>query len=79
MEPRKYTGNESTVQNRGQVAPHGRKSRASTGAAGRESRDGMRTLIWSVVFLLVIVGLVLFFRFEGDVVPLLGGNAGGRQ
>ena len=67
MNQGQYTGKPDGPQG---SAPDGERLEKS----GRSLRGVQRATLWLAIAVLLIVGLVLYFRFESGIVPLFGGR-----
>jgi len=66
MEPVQYTGKANT--------PQGDPSSGDRPTAKRGGGNAMRIMIWGAVLVILVAGLVMYFRYERAVVPLFGGG-----
>jgi hypothetical protein len=67
MNQSQYTGKPEGPQGSGPESERVEKN-------GRGLRGVQRATLWLAIAVLLIVGLVLYFRFESGIVPLFGGR-----
>ena len=66
MDPVQYTGKGN--------APQDDPSSGDRRGGKRPSGAATRILIWGTVLVVLVLGLVMYFRYERAVVPLFGGG-----